>query len=160
MGLLYKKAANCSLAEAAKVVYVRGTEQLTLWTLDRNYDPVRLRDRMISTDQIKSIQDQARGPGHHVVLSPNKLSPQAKKELVLELFLFDELMIELPKHELVMKHTVVSEAEVKSYLGPSLHVKDLPVLPTSDPVARWFGFKAGTLLQIENPVMPSWRIVV
>lgn len=164
VGLLYKKSGNCSLADSVRSVYEKPNGLLMLWCFDRNYDTARNRERMISTDQVKALQEliSKASPATHIVISPNKLSPQAKKELLaspVEIFLFEELMIELPKHELVMKHTVVTEAHVRSVLGQALRLEDLPLLPTSDPMAKWLGLKPGQLVFIDNPVMMSWRLV-
>lgn len=171
-GFFYAKAVadESSFAEAFKSMFdVASTTnsrdskaRVGLYMFDRNYDVLRDRSRMISTDQVKAMAQLIEEDAFEVriVLCPNKLSPQAKKEhLDAELFLFSEMTIELPKHELVPKHTVVSEAFVKERLGQSLDVRDLPRVPRTDAVARWFGWPAGTLLRIENPVMPTFRIV-
>lgn len=164
-GALYSKAAveKTSLAEAAKTSYKhRDGHSLSLWCLDRNYDISKSRERMVSTDQIKAMNEAIGSctSMKHIVLSPNKLSPQAKKEqLDAELFLFDELMVDLPRHELVVPHKLVSEATVKSVLGQALNIRDLPPLPTSDPVARWYAFPKGSVVFVDNPSIKTFRIV-
>ena len=65
---------------------------------------------MISTDQIKALKEKLnalhlRQSDCLLILSPNKWSPQAKKEDLSELpnvicLLFDDLMIRVPCHEL------------------------------------------------------------
>lgn len=167
VGALYKTALqnSCSLAEALRSTFRKGHQVTMLWAFDRNYDMAKVRERMVSTEQVKALQELLTFRGFaadkHIVLAPNKLSPQAKKEsLTAEIFLFDDLMIDLPRHELVLPHVVVSESEVKAHLGAAIRVADLPQLPTSDPIARWFGFPVGTLVRVDNPTMPAYRIVV
>jgi DNA-directed RNA polymerase subunit H (RpoH/RPB5) len=135
---------------------------LSLWTLDRNYDTIKCRDKMISTDQIKSIADQISedDADKAIVLSPFKLSPQARKELLMaDLFLFDDLLINLPKHVLVVKHTKINVNDAKQIMGQSFDPNHLPILPINDPVSRWYNFEKDSIIYIQNPVMPSFRIV-
>jgi hypothetical protein len=176
MGHVYKRAVElqCSLAEAATLEYstsmqttTSATSEVTtrVYFFDRNYDVLKRKDRMISTDQVKYMQEQIRnecleGRISVIVVSPNKLSPQAKKEyLQAELFLFDDLLFNLPKHEYYIPHRQVTKEHVYSVLGSKLQLSDLPVLPKSDPVARWFGWPSETLVFVDNPCMPTFRIV-
>lgn len=171
VGQLYSKSIQhkTSLAENCKCTFTSDKTKLNLVCFDRNYDTLKTKSRMISTDQVKAMQETIlKMPrGRVICLAPNKLSPQAKKEKLLDhdgqpvdIFLFDELMIDLPRHELVCNHRPVDADYVKKLLGLTLVVSDLPQLPRTDPIAKWFGFPAGTIVQIDNPVMPSWRIVV
>jgi DNA-directed RNA polymerase subunit H (RpoH/RPB5) len=135
---------------------------LTLWILDRNYDVLKCRDKMISTDQIKSMAEQISQDDAEtaIILSPFKLSPQAKKEYLKgEIFLFDDLLIRLPEHVLVVKHKEISLNNARDVLGQSFNPNHLPILPTSDPIARWYNFKKGSIIYIQNPIMPTFRIV-
>jgi hypothetical protein len=63
---------------------------------------------MISTDQIKALKETIKN--HHlklqdqvIIVSPNKWSPQAKKEPFefenITVFFFDQLWIRIPEHE-------------------------------------------------------------
>jgi len=164
-GRLYSKAQEdkTSLAEAARGSFKHTDgHTVSLWCLDRNYDISKSRERMISTDQMKAINEliDAHDADRHVVLSPNKLSPQAKKEAIRgDLFLFDELMVDLPRHELVVQHSIVTMEAVKNVLGQSLNVQDLPILPMSDPVARWYAFPKGSIVYVNNPSIKTFRYV-
>ena len=166
-GLLYQrsKTLDCSLAEAARfqVKKLATQQRARIWLLDRNYDVSKLKERMTSTDQIKSIYDAiASDPDTvHIVVTPTKCSPQAKKELPVnaEIFIFDELLIDLPRHVQVSRHSQVTEQDLQRYLGKSFQKGDLPLLPTSDPMARWYAWPKGSIIFIDNPVMPKFRIV-
>jgi len=156
-----------SLAECAHIAVqhkFQHSKIAYIWVLDRNYDLIKCKDRMISTDQIKALNQRIlKFPaGHdHIVLSPHKLSPQAKKEVLntISLFIFDELMICLSKHELVVPHIPVTVEKAKQFLGQALDPLDLPKLLRSDAVCRWYNFEVGQIVYIKNPIMPSWRIV-
>ena len=151
-----------SLSHVMRASFRSSTSELTLWILDRNYDSVKFRDKMISTDQIKSISEQILQDDAEcaIVLSPFKLSPQAKKEyLKAEVFLFDDLLIRLPEHDLVVKHQEISLQSAQAVLGQSFDPAHLPVLPTNDPISRWYNFKKGSIIYIQNPIMPTFRVV-
>jgi len=158
---------KCSLGDAAHLVVTHTKDPsrtLHFWCLDRNFDILKQKERMISTDQIKYLQDlieNLKGSFEHLLVSPNKLSPQAKKELQgnIQLFLFDDLLIRLPKHELAIEHIPVTEDYLKSILGHTIQKTDLPILPVEDPMVKWYAWPKGTILFLKNPVMPSFRIV-
>jgi len=165
IGSLYNtsKSKKCSLSESAQQTFLHPQKDpVTVRVFDRNYDTAKCKDRMISTDQVKMMQDiiGASTCKNHIVLSPNKLSPQAKKEpLDAELFLFDDLLIDLPRHNLVLHHKVVDAKTAKELLGPTIRLDDLPILELTDPVTRWYKFQKDSVVFIDNPVMPCWRIV-
>jgi DNA-directed RNA polymerase subunit H (RpoH/RPB5) len=165
-GWLYNKAKaqKCSLGEAMKQSFKGKRGTLTLCCIDKNYDIAKAKERMVSMDQIKSFRDMIEShstPDHRwILLVPFKLSPQAKKETIdAQIYMFDELLINIPKHDLVVPHIVVSEENVKKILGQTLNISDLPILPTDDPVSKWYDFQAGQIVFIKNPTMPSFRIV-
>jgi DNA-directed RNA polymerase subunit H (RpoH/RPB5) len=166
IGELYASAVSrkVSLTDAFVCEYAHPNgSSVCLWAFDRNFDVLKNKERMISTDQVKTLNDAIRDRGivANIVLCPNKLSPQAKKETCdAELFLFDDLLIDLPRHELVPRHVVVSEDYVKKVLGSALRLQDLPVLPRTDPIARWYAFPEGAIVFVNNPMMPTFRIVV
>jgi len=168
------KNTNCSLGEAVRqTVYASGNaagtkdanksapKMASIWCLDRNYDVLRQRDRMISTEQIKYLCDVMDLSTVNIVMSPNKLSPQARKEFPreAELFHFDDLLIDLPRHVLCIEHKVVSLDDARSVLGATLVASDLPALLQSDPMAKWNAWPKGTILFLKNPVMNSFRVV-
>jgi DNA-directed RNA polymerase subunit H (RpoH/RPB5) len=186
IGSLYTQSIlnKKSLAENCRQTFYRKDhkgsilESITLLVFDRNVDLIKNKSRMISTDQVKAMQDTinsinaAEGNGTFgtaavLVIAPNKLSPQAKKEKLVgpngepvDIFIFDDLLIDLPRHEMVNKHTLISLEKLQTILGATLNPSDLPQLPTSDPISRWYAFSKGQIVHVENPVMPTFRIVV
>jgi DNA-directed RNA polymerase subunit H (RpoH/RPB5) len=161
---LYCKAIErgISLGDAAHETFKGPKGKLSLWCLDRNYDVVKSRERMISMDQMKIANDliSRDNADVHILLLPHKQSPQAKREpCAAQIFLFTEMSIDLPRHRLVVPHIPVSENDAKLILGDKLDIRDLPVMPSTDPISKWFGFEVGTVVYIKNPIMPSFRCV-
>ena len=179
-GQLYCKAKEqkCSLGEAMRQTFKGPGKSITLFCIDKNYDIAKAKERMVSMDQMKSFRDimessvtnygpnqrpigATQGISHSwILLVPFKLSPQAKKENIdAQIFMFDDLLINVPEHDLVVPHIVVSEETAKKILGHTLNIADLPILPIDDPVSRWYDFQAGQIVFLKNPTMPSFRIV-
>lgn len=125
---------------------------------------------MISTDQVKTLKDTLNGidfePDDQVlVLSPNKWSPQAKKEDFSSVpnflsLLFDDILIRVPTHELYVPHRKITEDDLLKIAGPHVKPIDLPLILKTDAVVRWFGWPANTLLLVERPGMLAFRRVV
>jgi DNA-directed RNA polymerase subunit H (RpoH/RPB5) len=163
VGQIHKiaKSRNCSLGEAVRRTFNCEKPSLSIWCLDRNYDASRQRDRMISTEQVKYLCDVMDPDDINLVLSPNKLSPQARKEMPkhAELFLFEDLFIDLPRHSLCVHHEVITIEKLRTVLGETMQPTDLPLLLKSDPMVRWYGWPKGTIIFLKNPVMNSFRIV-
>jgi DNA-directed RNA polymerase subunit H (RpoH/RPB5) len=162
---VYAKAKlhKISFSDALKFEFVSTEKTLSIWFIDRNYDQAKLRERMTSTDQIKAVNEDIDKclSDYNIIICASKCSPQAKKEVSskAQLFIFDELLIDLPRHILVSRHSIVSEAEAKKYLGLSFEPKDLPRILITDPVAKWYNWSINQIVFIDNPVMPKFKIV-
>ena len=76
-----------------------------------------------------------------------KQSVSDSKEMVFELFEFDEMQYNRTKHYLVPKHEKVDpELEgVKKQI-----IDKLPILFKTDPISRFYGFKKGDLIKINR----------
>lgn len=153
---------NCSLAEAASENFHKDEYIVNIIFLDRNYDFVKQKDKMISTDQIKEVLDKYSNV-HLIVILPFKLSPQAKKETLkstAEIFTYEDLVFDIPRHRLYMRHEVVSLQEFQECSGFCQRPQDLPRLLSSDAVGRWFGFHVGSIIKIHRPEGYVFRYVV
>ena len=94
-----------------------------------------------------------------IIIIPAKITQQAKqklqdisKEFPIEIFTVSELVVNITEHELVPKHTLLSE-EDKKLLMQRYRIKDpnqLPKILLSDPVARYLGLKRGDVVKIER----------
>ena len=149
---IYKKAkqGNIALADAATEIFTNGSATKSVIFADRNFDFDKRKDKMISTDQIKQVLSFTDA----IVVLPFKMSPQAKKEAnktTVEIFTFEDLIFDLPRHCMYMPHKVVPLQKFLEATGKQQRPQDLPKMLKSDAISRWFGFKSGSIVQIERP---------
>lgn len=87
---------------------------------------------------------------HYARSAVTEMSSVGSKRL--EVFLEDELLVNITKHERVPPHQVLTEAEKRALLK-KYTVKDtqLPRILTSDPVARYYGLRRGQVVRIIRP---------
>ena len=79
---------------------------------------------------------------------------------VFEIFIMEELMVNITHHMLVPKHSVISAAE-KAELLKRYRAKEnqLPKIQCEDPVAKYFGVKRGDVMKIIRPSETAGRYV-
>ena len=102
---------------------------------------------------------KAAGGAHLILVAPEGLTHFASRELAVEdglhveIFRKDELSFNVTKHRLVPPHRLLSAAERRQVLA-SLGCKPsaLPKLRASDPVARYYGWPAGSVVRIDRSV--------
>ena len=91
-----------------------------------------------------------------IIIISGKLSQQAKqkvqeinKELQVEIFTINELIVNITEHELVPQHILLSK-EDKDLLLKRYKIKEnqLPKILVTDPVARFLGLKRGDVVKI------------
>lgn len=89
-----------------------------------------------------------------IVVYMESITPKAKQniaELVntglrIEPFQYNELQINITKHELVPQHTKLSTEDSKRFLKK--YGNNHPVLSTLDPVSRFYGFCRGDVVRV------------
>lgn len=83
-----------------------------------------------------------------------------------EIFKTAELKINIVDHILVPKHIVLTQEESKIVLETyNAKKKDMPLISSTDPIARYYNMKADDICKIERPsvmtcITPFYRIVV
>jgi DNA-directed RNA polymerase I, II, and III subunit RPABC1 len=89
---------------------------------------------------------------HGIIIYSDTITPMAKKiiedpiNIVLEMFVLDELQFNITKHILVPEHILLTDKQgfdIKKKLGSRL-----PVLLSSDPVSRFYKFKRGNIIKV------------
>ena len=90
-----------------------------------------------------------------IIITQDKPTPQIAKELLndefklYEVFLTKTLMFNITHHELVPKHVVLTEEEAKKVIDDFDATKSqLPKLLPTDPIAKYYGMKTGTVCKI------------
>ena len=90
-----------------------------------------------------------------IIIVQDKPTPQIAKELLndeyksYEIFLMKNLMINITHHEIVSKHILLRPEEIEKVLEEYQTVRSqLPKLLVTDPVAKYYGMKAGDVCKI------------
>ncbi len=90
-----------------------------------------------------------------IIITQDKPTPQIVKELLndefklYEVFLTKMLMFNITHHEIIPKHVVLTEEEAKKVIDDFDSTKSqLPKLLSTDPVAKYYGMKSGTICKI------------
>ena len=78
----------------------------------------------------------------------------------IEIFLQEELLVNITHHELVPKHMVLTDSE-KAELLKRYRAKEsqLPKIQVEDPIARYFGVRKGHVMKIVRHSETAGRYV-
>ena len=110
------------------------------------------------------------GVPHGILVVQVGLTPQARTiieqlqydsgKTTLEVFLENELLVNITKHILVPKHEVLSDMEKLELLKRyKLKESQLPRIQKSDPIARYYGMKPGMVVKITRPSETAGRYI-
>jgi DNA-directed RNA polymerase I, II, and III subunit RPABC1 len=90
-----------------------------------------------------------------VIIVQDKQTPQIAKELLndeyklYEIFSMKNLMFNITHHEIVPRHILLNQEEIELMLKQYQTTRaQLPKLLTTDPVAKYYGMKAGDVCKI------------
>ena len=90
-----------------------------------------------------------------VIIVQDKQTPQIAKELLndeyklYEIFSMKNLMFNITHHEIVPRHILLNQEEIELVLKQYQTTRaQLPKLLTTDPVAKYYGMKAGDVCKI------------
>ena len=92
-----------------------------------------------------------------IIVTETALSSQAAGQLRkypawhLEHFMYKELGYNVTKHFFVPAHRLMNLDEITQFLeGNDINIEDLPIMSIQDPIARYYGAKAGDLFEVER----------
>ena len=91
---------------------------------------------------------------HSIVAYKEKVTSKTKKtvenmdDIKIELFTDDELSFNITKNELVPKHILLSKEESKQFIHT--YGTRFPVIRTTDPISRFYGYERGDVVEITN----------
>ncbi|TPP64742.1 Dna directed rna polymerases i ii and iii [Fasciola gigantica] len=114
-------------------------------------------EEKVNTKTIRAYLNQMQQDSTYraiLVLKEKGLTPFAKTALAelsckytLECFFENELMVNITEHQLVPQHNVLVPEEKKELLERyRLKESQLPKMQASDPVARYYGLRGGTMV--------------
>lgn len=152
---------GCSLAESMVSLYSHKTlKKLCVYFLDRNYDEDKCREKMISSEQIRTASLKWKKLTKNVLLIfPCKPSPEAKKELLsIKYLLHDFLWFPVGRHSMVPPHSLVNNFK-EFYTTRKIEPEHLPILRSTDPIAIYYDFPLGSLVKIQRPGWTVYRVV-
>lgn len=123
----------------------------------------------IGINTIKSFctRMQDEGISRAIIIVQQGMTPSAKQamknvapEFILEDFLESEMLINITEHELVPQHILLSKEEKEELFARyKLKESQLMKMLTSDPVARYYGYKRGQVIKIVRKSDTAGRYV-
>jgi len=120
-----------------------------------NKDCIQSFIELMQTDKVNS----------GMIITSSKLSQQAKQQIesnkeLIEIFNLSELVVNITKHELVPKHTLLSKKDRKNLLDRyKIRDSQLPKILISDPVAKYLGLKRGDVVKITRESETAGRYI-
>lgn len=75
----------------------------------------------------------------------------------VEIFYAKNLRINITKHIMTPKHELVNEVEYENL--KKLGIKNLPIIFETDPMIRWYGWKAGSICKITRESSFYYRLI-
>ena len=106
-----------------------------------------------------------------VIITAKDLSPTAAKQVSglvaynIQIFLEEEMAFDVISHSFVPKHIPLSLDEQRKFLNqkrndePSFTIDQLPIILSSDIIARYYGLRGGRVVRIERENMFETMII-
>lgn len=121
----------------------------------------------VKPSQIKQLVDEIRSVSEYtnsqleilmiVRLRPNNTVMKIEKEKNIQIMWIKQLQFNLTKHVLVPQHFKCSDEEADELMSKFglIHRNQFPTLLKDDPVSRYYNFKSGDIIKIQNTSSPT-----
>lgn len=119
-------------------------------------------DNSTATEYIKNLDKNKIQKGIIIIKNKNNITPTAKKiiqdppimdasknRLIIDIFHYNELIINITEHSFVPKHTPLTK-EQKLDLFKNFKENQLPKIQVVDPVAKYLGLQKGDVVKVEK----------
>lgn len=115
--------------------------------------------KFLGVDEVKNFITQitTEGVSSAILISSQTLSPKAKDIFTeiplkqLRHFLDSDLFYNVTRHYMVPHHRAMLPEEAKAFLTVNnLRPNQLPILKWENPVAKWYGFFPGQIIEISR----------
>tara|TARA_B110000090_G_scaffold159076_3_gene175238 strand:- start:6 stop:557 length:552 start_codon:yes stop_codon:yes gene_type:complete len=115
--------------------------------------------KKVGVTLMRTLMDEMIGEKirHMIVIVNIGVSPKTKQEILqhhisgnicVECFVENRLMFDLVSHALVPLHRLLADGEIKELVAKYAEVSKLPILDRLDPVARYYNFRQGDVVEI------------
>jgi len=162
------KNSHISLGNALSSVYYGDNKPTTLMLFfNTNYDESKRRNKMVSSEQAKNAislwLEKYTECKECILISPGKLSPEAKKEVIMDnltVLTHEFLTFPIARHDLVPQHIALTEHEKQEFISSrNIQCELLPQLKIHDPISLYYGYKIGTIVRVCRPGWTVFRVV-
>ena len=159
-------AKSISIGTLLSVLLAAGSSTLGLAWVDPVFDAAKGREVMTSAYQLKNAIDKFTTKAEStLIVCYAKLSPDAQRMSQsvgnkVQLMTCQSLAVSLKDHVLVPRHTALTEEQAAEFeRARNIKRSQLPMLRVNDPIVAWNNWQVGTIVRIERPQGPFWRVV-
>lgn len=133
--------------------------------------PDEMRGKSVGVDVVSALTKrmESNGVNNGIMVLQTGLTPTAKGAVekmsasgrcLLEVFMENELLVNITRHQLVPIHELLSEPSKHALLRRyKLKESQLPRIQRSDPIARYYGLVPGNVVKITRPSETAGRYV-
>ena len=157
---------STSLGSLLSVIVEKEGTSLGIAWVDPVFDTAKGREVMTSGYQLKNAVDKFKDKATcTLIICYAKLSPDAQRLAQtlgrsVQLLTCTSLAVSIKDHVVIPKHTALSEEQAAEFERlRNVKRAQLPMLRIDDAVVAWNNWPRGTIVKIDRPQGPFWRVV-